>query len=257
MKLFLPVFLFGMAASGAWAQSAAIPYDILYGQDVFYDLTQRPVLAAVQTELAQSGWLGNMPVPDLNQNKEQTFFYNNHSAFVKFPVVNHHLNGSVRFFYRSGSLLADIPYQDGRINGVVQTYFPNGNVKMRLTYQNGQREGEAVMYHDNQNVHVTEHYENGQRNGVQKRYDTRGNLRSVLPYTNGVIDGQVLLYDQNGNTVARVTYENGHVTENTCTDLEGNLQRVSPLGLYQIEAGMRPVVCGVQALENLIATTTQ
>lgn len=257
MKKKLFIFLFLIFSTNAFAQSASIPYDILYGKDVLFDLTQKPILAVVQTELAQSGLLGNIPAIDLSQNKIQELYYNNGSVFRRAFIFQNQLNKEVLYFYRNGSLLAKIPYQNGEINGTVFTYFPNGNIKMQIKYKNSKPIGKAVMYHDNQNTHVIEYYEQGKRNGVQKRYDTRENLRSVIPYLNGEIHGEVFLYNQNGDTIAHLKYDNGTVIFNECTTRTGNTKTLSPLGLYQLEYGMRPVVCGISSLEDLIATTTE
>lgn len=127
------------------------------------DLTRKPIFAVVQTELAQSGLLGNIPDIDLSKNTIQELYYNNDSVFRRAFIFNNQINKEILYFYRDGSTLAKIPYQNGQINGTLFTYFPNENVKMQIKYKNSKPIGKAVMYHDNQNIHVIEYYDKGKK----------------------------------------------------------------------------------------------
>ena len=76
MKKYIVLIVF-LLNNFAFAQplSECIPYDILYGNELIFDLNQEPILKTLKQDLAQSNLLGNIPSFSLFKQSFNQVFY--------------------------------------------------------------------------------------------------------------------------------------------------------------------------------------
>lgn len=272
--LFLAGLLFFKTAL-AQPTCEGLPYSVLYGDDVIYDLNQRPLLESLRQELEDSDLLGNLPsfklfvdsfepqsYPNGNQLVSfqiapystqgiQNIFYENGNLFTTIPFKNNLKSGTQKVYYNNGTLFAEIPYTSDEIDGELITYHSDGNVKMKQSFNHNVPVNTGKMFHSNGNVQLIQAYQNGLINGTQIQYYINGIIQSIIPYSNGVINGTVRLYYPDSTLLAEIDYLNGKVVSNKCFTPVGQISKLNAIGIYQLENGIRPIGCSYQR-ENII-----
>ncbi len=267
-KLFYTLaFLLLSGYVSAYPTGSCPPYTILYGKEIIFDLTEKPILSTIERDLAHSDLLGNMPSFNLFKSSTETQLYPNGDTLVSFqtnqpnqgtqnifyedgnlmtsiPYSDNVKSGEQKIYYANGILMATIPFNDDLIDGELLVYHSNGNVKMRQFFNQGTPAGTAEMYHPNGNLQVLQTYQDGVINGVQTQYyDDGQTTQSIIPYSNGLINGTVQLYYPNTVLLAEVNYANGKPLSNVCYTPAGQKSQLNALGLHNIENGVRPIVC--------------
>lgn len=244
MKKFILLFLcFSHLSANAISLRGDCPsYAAEYGNDVFFDLNQQPILKMVKDDLEESNLLGNINQTPGNNNTVY-IYYQNGNIFSKTPYQNFQKNGIQSFFYMNKNSLASIPFQNNLIHGSVQVFYIDGSIKMNVTYQNGIKIGTGYMYYQNGNIQLKENYQNGAINGTQYQYYPNGETQSVLTYSNGVLNGPVKLYYENGDVLANLIFDNGILTQNICYTPLGERSQLNNIALYKLKFGMRPIEC--------------
>lgn len=270
-------FLFCLLSHLAWGQpfSESVPYNILYGDWLWRDLNQQPLLASMKQELANSDLLGNLPSFDLfkkdtnqrtypNGNRLLSFdinnpdlpdgiqyiYYENGNIMARIPFKNNLKSGTLRIYYPNAVLFAEIPYQADQMNGTLQTYYPMGTLKMEQPFENNRPVQTGKMFHSDGSLQLEQSYENGFANGAQTQYYNDGvTVQSVIPYKEGWIDGTVWLYYPDSTPLAEVTYQNKSIISNKCWTSVGQVSELNQIGIYQLENGIRPIQCPYQNIQ--------
>ncbi|MBQ3117344.1 MAG: toxin-antitoxin system YwqK family antitoxin [Alphaproteobacteria bacterium] len=248
-----------------------IPYPVLYGKDIIYDLNQKPILSLIESDLKISNLLGRIPSFNLFQQTQENQYYPNGDLMVNFqfnestqsgvqnifyengnlmsviPFSNNLINGTQKIYYRNGPIMATIPYVNGLLNGQLKTYYPNGNIQMKQSYLNNRPIDTGEMFYDNGSLQLIQSYQNGKIQGTQLQYYNDGEtVQAQMEYTAGILNGTTRLYYNNNALLGTVVFENGNPVSNTCQTQTGQQSTFDNLALYQIQNGMQPVKCHYQ-----------
>lgn len=251
-----------------------LPYPVLYGNEIIYDLNQKPILNLIKSDLKTSNLLGRLPSFDLfqttqtnqyypngdlmvnfqfneaTQSGQQNIFYENGNLMSVIPFSNNLKNGTQKIYYRNGPIMATIPYVNGLLNGQIKTYYPNGNMQMKQSYLNNNPVDTGEMFYDNGSVQLTQSYQNGKIQGTQMQYYNDGEtVQAQLEYTNGILNGTARLYYNNTALLGTVIFENGKPISYPCQTQTGQQSTFDNMALYQIQNGMYPIECRYQTQE--------
>ena len=104
---------------------SCIPYSVLYGDNLIYDLKQKPLLASLEQNLADSDLLGNIPSFSLFQQSTQPLYYPNGNTLVSFEGVMGSGQGVQNIFYENGNLFTSISFNNNLISGTQKIYYDN------------------------------------------------------------------------------------------------------------------------------------
>lgn len=268
-KLLILTFLFSTSAL-AFPFGECPPYEAQYGDELIFDLTQKPILAQLKDDLKTSNLFGAMPSFSLFKTSTEPVYYPNGSVKVSFQTTGENA-GIQNIFYENGSLMASIPYQNGQKNGIMKinyadgaqmalipyvndmingnmtTYYPTGSINMKQSFVNSTAIGMGQMFHPNGSIALTQNYQNGLVNGLQTQYyNNGGNIQSEITYENGVMVQTARLYYENTALLAEITLQNGIPAENVCYTQNGAQSTLTAVELYKFMNGMRPIKCYFQ-----------
>ncbi len=273
-KILCTSFLFLSLTAIAQPVGDCVPYSVLYGDEIIFDLNQKPILETIKSDLMDSDLLGNIPSFNLFKTSTvsmnypngdlmvsfqnnpvitqgiQHIYYENGNLMTSIPYSNAMKSGTQKIYYNNGVLMASIPYASDLIDGELRSYYWNGNTKMRQLFNQGVPINMGQMYHQNGNLQLVQSYQNGVVDGVQTQYYGDGQtIQSVIPYENGLINGTVRLYYPDSVLLGELNFNNGKIVTNTCYTPVGQTSQLNAIGIYNLINGVRPIECPYQ-IEN-------
>ena len=163
-----------------------IPYPVLYGKDIIYDLNQKPILSLIESDLKISNLLGRIPSFNLFQQTQEKQYYPNGDLMVNFQFNESTQSGVQNIFYENGNLMSVTPFSNNLINGTQKIYYRNGPIMATIPYVNGLLNGQLKTYYPNGNIQMKQSYLNNRPIDTYLRLDDFHDLVAVIPAVTGI-----------------------------------------------------------------------
>jgi antitoxin component YwqK of YwqJK toxin-antitoxin module/tetratricopeptide (TPR) repeat protein len=150
-------------------------------------------------------------LPDVFDDGENNYYYENGKLHFKKFIVNQQLNGPSLEYSITGKLIAKGQYKNDLIDGLYTIYSEDGSVLHEVRYEKGLRNGKCLAYHTNGKIKGSYFCKNDLLEGIVENFDESGQLIDHSFYTAGKIGGLNEVYFSNGKMKEKINYKDNQL----------------------------------------------